>query len=1313
MFADVSGFTPMTQALMKEGHEGAEILATVMNNIFDVLVDPVYKWGGFVSVFAGDAFTAIFPMREEVLPANRVVLHVFACVTKVQSIFRRHAIQPTPFGQFALQFKVGLSQGTVHWGIVGKEEKTYFFRGNAISGCVASEKYADKGDIIFDEKLAQLIRTIPHISGSAWNISAVQKGYYRLHEIPKTVIQKLKRPKLPRRKPLNPKVLSRFLANTLLDFKETGEFRHVVPIFIAFEGISTIEELNDWAFVLIKNIIAFGGYLNHLNFGDKGNTVLCGFGAPVAYEKMVGRALGFILSVKQDLKGFQNLRGLKFRAGITYGTAYAGIAGGKKRCVYTYYGEVVNLAARLMMQANWGEILVSQEICDQTTSFTFEHTGDVRYKGFTEPVPTYTVISKKLSSRIVFTEQMIGRRAELQQLQDFAAPIFAGKFAGIAYIYGEAGIGKSHLAYIFHEELMEHHTINWYYCRVDQILRKPFNPFKAFFMCYFEQSSENTDTKNKKRFKKKYRKLTKNCQKIASEAAVECVKELKRTKSVIGAQIGLFWHDSLWEHLDAKGKYENTITAIKNFFLAHSLLAPVVIELEDGHWIDSDSLALLKTLTRKVADYPIFILSTLRYNDDGSKTTFQLEGVREHHIDLGYLSAEEVRDYAENELNGGISNALHALLLEKTNGNPLFVQQLIRYAVEKQVVFLQDHTWQLTSDTPGIPATIHEILIARIDHLAEEIKDIVKAAAVIGREFDIVVLSLILKKDVFSQVQTISEAKIWETVKEVQYGFQFKHALLRDTAYEMQLEARRRELHQLTAETMEKLHPGHLEERYADLAFHYEKAENRDKAIEYLQKAGDEAKAHYHNQQAIELYDRLLSQLQNVFGFTEVEIDTLLKKAEIFELIGEWKTCQVVCEEALKLSEQIDDKRRIGEANRILGIIFRGTGEYDKAMTYFEWAQELFKAMSEQAGIGRTLGDMGMVHDYRSDYEMALGCYEQAFKISEDLGDQLDMAKNANNVGIVYDNKGDYDTAITWYHKSLQICETLGEKLEWSRVLNNIGVCHELQGDYEAAMVYYEQALTISEELGDRLGVAKNAYNMGIVYELKGDYNTAMTWFHKSLQIREGLGYKRGIVAVLNHIGEIRRFQGDYEAAMAYYERALPIAEALGDKLQIGIVLGNIGHVYTATEVYDKAMASYDRAIAIFQEIGSKYFLREYLIGKAEAVCSLQRYEEAQVLTTEGLQIAEELGDKEYIFKSKVLSARIAFSLGNKDAPRRLEEMLQQTEDDMEVATLSYELWKMTHNDEHRQTALTLYHPLYATTPNIEYKTRMEELQGK
>ncbi|MCP4397146.1 MAG: tetratricopeptide repeat protein, partial [bacterium] len=451
--------------------------------------------------------------------------------------------------------------------------------------------------------------------------------------------------------------------------------------------------------------------------------------------------------------------------------------------------------------------------------------------------------------------------------------------------------------------------------------------------------------------------------------------------------------------------------------------------------------------------------------------------------------------------------------------------------------------------------------------------------------------------------------------------------------YQMQLRARLRELHKLTAEAMEMLYTETLAEKYADLAFHYEHAEESDKAIEYLQKAADEAKSRYQNQQAITLYDRLLAQVHDVFGFEEIEIDALLGKAEILELIGEWEECQYICEEAFQLAEQIDDKGRMGYATLTLEMLCRNTGKHDKAMMYFEQATELFETVSERIGIGHASRIMGLVHWQKNDYELALKCYEKALNIYEELGDSPSISITTNNIGILYTElRVDYDAAMTWYNKSLQISKKLGIKPSMSKVLNNIGECHRSQGHHEEAMAHYEQTLTISEELGD--------------------------------------------------------------------------------KLQMSTTLGNIGLVHNARGDYDKALASYDRAITLGRELESKYYLCTYLIDKADALFSLQRYDEAQTLNREGLHIAREIEEKNDIFKGTVLSVKIAFALGSKDAPRRFNEMLQQAEDDAEIATLHYEIWKMTDNEKHRRAALNLYQGLYTTTPNINYKTRIEKMEN-
>ncbi|MCP4401063.1 MAG: tetratricopeptide repeat protein [bacterium] len=722
----------------------------------------------------------------------------------------------------------------------------------------------------------------------------------------------------------------------------------------------------------------------------------------------------------------------------------------------------------------------------------------------------------------------------------------------------------------------------------------------------------------------------------ASEVRADILKELIRAKSIVGAQLGLFWKDSLWEQLNAKGKYENTVSAIKTFFLAHSLRQPVVIELEDGQWLDSDSLGVVQAFTHNITSYPLLILSTLRYAEDGSKPSLlNSQDVTERkipyeEIELHEFSETDLRNFAEVSLGAPIDEPFYSVLAEKTDGNPLFGEQLLHYFRENECVERKDGTWQLKSADIHIPDTINVILMARIDRLPGEVKEMVKTAAVIGREFNVLLLSEMLQRDVFSEVKFVQKSRIWQELQNM--SFMFTHVLLRDIAYEMQLTSRRRELHQRAAEVMEKLYASHLTEWYAALAFHYEKAEITNKTIEYLEKAADEAKAQYHNRQALEFYDRLLFYLQDMFGFSDLELETLLKKAEILELTGEWNECQRVCQQAFEFAEELDDICRMGKTNLLLGRISRQTGQYDRAIELFEQAKTRFEDVEDNEGVSRVLTNMGHVNRVKSDSGMALMYYEKALKMSEELGDTFGKARNANNIGIVYTELTiNYEMAMMWYNKSLPLYKRIGEKQGEGVVLNNIGECHRLQGQYDLAMTCYGQALAIYEELGA--------------------------------------------------------------------------------KLDIAITLGNMGHVYQAKSDYERAIVHYDKAITLLKELGDKYFLSEYTLGKAEALFSLQHYEEAQTLNAEIQPITEEFGMKEDLLKSKVLAVKLDRVLGNTEALHGLYEMLQQTQDETELALLHYELWKMTQHNDHRRQALTLYQTLYENTPNIVYKKRKEELQ--
>ncbi|OQY30191.1 MAG: hypothetical protein B6244_01105 [Candidatus Cloacimonetes bacterium 4572_55] len=1255
MFVDVSGFTPMTEALMKGGDEGAEILSNILNRIFEPMVNAVYKRGGFITGFAGDAFTAIFPIKQTDLS-----IHVLDCGQRIQNFIQKNGLQKTKFGIFELKVKVGISQGNVDWGIVGKAEKAHFFRGEAIDGCAESEHQASKGEIIFDEEVI--------VNPEFIKFEIVAKGYFRLRKITRSAIPLL--PKLPRRPRLTKKVAAQFLPDELLNLDTMGEFRNVVALFIAYDGISTTEELDDWIFLLLENIKKFSGYLNKLSFGDKGSFVLCGFGAPVAFENNVERALEFILSVKTNVENFQNLAHLKFRVGTTYGLTYAGLTGGEKRCEYTYLGDVVNLASRFMTTANWNEVWVSEEIYHYSNEFyQFEFAGKHTFKGKSDQISVYKLQSKQSTLMKRFKGKFIGRTEELEFAERSFSYLGEGKFGGIVYVYGQGGVGKSRLV----AEIQKRKSaFRWLYLPCDGILKKSFNPFVYLFAQFFEQSPKNRLSQNQTNFERIYDRLV---QQIAPLEEMESVRsELIRLKPVIVAFLNIDNKKNFYYQLDAKLRYENMLDAFKILIKTLSLQHPVVLNIDDIQWIDPDSVNALKVICRNIEDFPVLLIATSRYYDDGSKPLLPLD-IHAQEIDLNTFSSKGVREVVESLLNGNPSAELIKLIQDKTQGNPFFIQQILLYFEREGIISFENNAWKIVKKNNSIPPTIQDLLVARIDKLPQKLKDIVQTASVLGQDFEITILAEASGQENFDFFLKEGEKEnVWDSLSELRYVF--SHAMMKDAVYQMQLKARLRKLHLKVAQVLEKTFTDE-KSHFSDLAFHYDKAESTGKAIDYLGKAGDYAKENYQNQRAIGFYDRLLLNITDPEDQLGLKIDTMSKKGEILQLIGKWDECRNAREEALGFAEKIMDKNRIASLNRALGVLFLMKGAYEQAMVYLKKSLKISRELGDKQGISTTVGNMGIVYNRKGNSDAAMECYENHLKISQELGDKEGISKAVCNMGVFYRVKGDYEKEMVCYKKYLKISQELDNKENISRAVGNIGAVYYNKGDYEAAMAYYEKCLKINQELGNKRGIVSVVSNMGIVYKNKGDYEAAMECYEKSLRISQELGDKQSVARVVGNMGGIHCSRGDYEAAMACYEKSLKISqklgnkrnisiaignmgivhahkgeyeeamvcyekqlkidEKLGDKLGIFYAVGNMGNIYKDRGDYEAAIDCYDRAIAIGRELGAISALCECLINKAEVFYLAKRCDEAKICNVEGLKIAEEIGIKEQISKGKSL----------------------------------------------------------------------------
>ncbi len=1286
MFIDISGFTSMTEKLMRSGSDGAEILSNILKDIFKSTVSHVYESGGFISTFAGDAFTAIFPKVNDTSQTNEAQ-NILYCSERILTRFKEKPIQKTKYGDFEFNVSVGLSSGKVNWAIVGRKDKSFYFRGEAIDGSAKSEKIAGNNEIIIDNNFKEFTNT-NYIETES--ISETSE-YLRITKFKNIELIKSESKTGFKHSDFTKEIFSKkFFPNAVFKVKEPGEFRNVISTFISYDGISNNKHLDGFFTIIIDTINHYSGYIENFDFGDKGGVVACFFGAPVSYEDNIDRALNFILSLKLKIDKDPDLKSmLKYRFGMTYGKVYSGIIGADERCQYSLLGSKVNLAARLMMKAGWKEIWTCNDIYQSLKErYNFEKLSNQSFKGFEEKITPYKLIEAQKSG---FVEQsggkMVGRDVEMQRMLDFIKVIFSGEFAGVIYVNGEVGIGKTRLVNEFKKEIESKHKLNWFYCSNDEILRLSLNPFKYFLINLFKQSTENSIDDNKKSFNEVIDTLLNKLrnelpEEINKDEVQQVCSELERTRSILGAMVDLHWEESLYEQLDPQLRFENTLFAFYNLVIAECMLQPVIIEIEDAQWLDKDSMELLSVIARNIKNLPLTILISSRYLDDGSKFSLKLEDeVPQCNIELTYLTSKGIKDLAEQILENKIDENSVLFLEEKTNGNPFFVEQLVMDFNERNVWQKKDDLLLISftskwSKEAGdykssliseevIPSTINSVLLSRFDRLKSEVKHVVQSASVLGREFEVQVLSRMLKGDnkIIKEIKSAEEEQIWTLINELKCIY--KHALLRDVVYNMQMKARLRELHKLAADSIKEL--------YGD-----------DKSLSRLEQYA------YH----FGIGNNIVNENNDII-LTEENLKNINHKKNVEQYLDLQKNLADVCEKGCRYDETINKCEMVVNISRLLGN------------------KEL--EIDYQIKNGKILGHKGI-------WDKATEFFSEALKIAEDLVDKDRIANCNATLGEHECFKGNYKKATSYLERALKIYKELNDEEGVGRIIFDIGTVYSFLGNNDRAMEYYEKSLKIFESINSKKGISLLTANMGSIYKFQGQYQKSLEYYEKSLKIFKEIGNKLHITQILQNIGTVYSDKGDFDKASEYYTDSLNISKELGFKEGISQVTSNMGFIFRYIKQYQKALEFYDKAINIAKEIGVKYDLANYLIDKAELLYILKKFDAANKLNNEGLQIAIDLAYEAYVFKGKMLSLMIEFSTGDKkNSLIKLKELHSLAKNKLENAELKYIIYKLikseTENlmskeetEQFREESLKIFKDQFSKTPDFKYKKKIEEL---
>jgi predicted ATPase len=714
----------------------------------------------------------------------------------------------------------------------------------------------------------------------------------------------------------------------------------------------------------------------------------------------------------------------------------------------------------------------------------------------------------------------------------------------------------------------------------------------------------------------------------------------------------------------------------------HTNLNPSLLCIEDLQWADPSTMALLHYIARKTRNCNLLILGTYRPEDvtatkDG-KVHFLIESLqlmsREglyKKIELGRLEETYIDEMLNSVLGkADFSDDFKNHLYKETEGNPFFIVELIRMMVEEEAIERKDDVWTLAKDLKeaNIPTKVNDVIVRRLNRLQEGERKILDYASVIGEEFTSTVLADAMgvsRVELLEQLRTLE--KKHTLIHSLGAKYKFDHAKIKEVLYsEIPVELRM-EYHLIIANRIEEQNKDKLDNVIEDLAFHYYHCRDKEKAISYLIKAAESAKADYSNKwalrfynQALELekneqnrmvifetlgdvndlignYDRSIDSYEKALGLTK----ETKKKAEIkakigsmYEKKGDYIESVKACTEALDL---VGDEGSKEEALALqnLGYAYLRQGEFERAIERLEKGLRIWEKLGDEWGIGVCLGKLGNVHFRSGEPESALEYHDKSLKIRKKIGDERGVAASLNATGNVYWARGEYDKALNYCHESLEIYEKIGDRWGVAACLNNIGMMHATRGKYDGAFEHFKKGLEIFESMGDQDDIALSYHNIGDTHRLMGEHDKALEHLQKSLKITEKIGFQSLTADNYWIMAQTYFDKTDLEEAADCCNRAFDLSKELGEKRVIAGSKRVFGMIYREQENWDESMKNFEESLRIFKEIGMEKELGdsyyEYgLMWKAKG-----DEEKARAYFTDSLGIYENLKLEKHVEKAR------------------------------------------------------------------------------
>ncbi len=845
-FADISGFTALTERLAQRGPAGTEELTRIINNYFGQLIEIISAHEGQVEVvkFAGDALLAVWPVFDG--DAAAAVRRAAQCGLAVQSRLRDYSAEGV-----RLSLRVGIGVGEIVTMYVGGVFKRWelLVAGAPLVQMASAEHEAQPGDVVLSAEAWNEVKGVcigqPRANGNvrleALRSSSALSGLStRMHP----VIEDFEfGGDADKTKALEKSLLS-FIPGAISARITAGqtdwlaELRRITVLFVNLPGLDydspgALERTQVAMRALQETLYRFEGSINKLSVDDKGITLIAALGLPpLAHEDDAVRGVEAALAMQAKLKEL----GWRNSIGIATGRVFCGAVGSELRREYTMIGDVVNLAARLMQAAP------DDLLCDATTfqvaqsQLLFESLPPITVKGKAEPVALYRPRGR-IKKAVRPPNALVGRTAELDILLQELNTLHQTKQGGVVVIEGEAGIGKSRLL----EELRKqanNRRIGVFSGSGDAVEKfTPYYAWRSVFSQLFDlEVLVNPESRR---------------QHILDLLEIE--PELLELAPLLNSILLLELPDNeTTAPMVGQVRADKTRDMLLDSIRASAARSPKLLIIENAHWLDSASWALLWLIRQHVK--PLLVVLAHRPMPETSleyRQLLDLPGTKQIRLD-NLASGESLALAAQRLGVVSLPRKVANLILEKAQGNPFFTEELAYALRDSGMLVIKDGECRMAPGTNDLqalnfPDTVQAVTTSRIDRLTPSQQLTLKTASVIGRVFPLRLLREIYpvkndKEQLTSYLESMQKLELTSQMSpEPELAYLFKQAITQEVAYNLMLFAQRRQLHRSVADWYEHTYADDLSPYYPLLAHHWGKAEENLRALEYLEKAGEEA----------------------------------------------------------------------------------------------------------------------------------------------------------------------------------------------------------------------------------------------------------------------------------------------------------------------------------------------------------------------------------------------------------------------------------------------------------------------------------------